>query len=125
MMSQVRSKHTGPEKVVRSLIHRMGFRFRLHHDDLPGNPDIVLSRHKKVILVHGCFWHQHDDCLSAKRPQTNQTFWNAKLDGNVERDKVNQRRLMELGWRALVVWECDLNDSDSLVAKLSGFLNAG
>ena len=109
---------------MRSVIHRMGFRFRLHHQDLPGRPDIVLSRHKKVILVHGCFWHQHDGCPSAKRPQSNQEFWNAKLDGNIKRDEENQYHLAQLGWEALVVWECDLVDNGILLEMLARFLDA-
>ena len=108
MMSQVRSRDTIPEKAVRSLIHRMGFRFRLHKSGLPGKPDIVLARHKKVIFVHGCFWHQHENCPSAKRPKSNQVFWNTKLDENIQRDKSTERTLEQSGWRVQVVWECDL-----------------
>lgn len=123
MMSQVRSRDTAPEKVVRSAVHRMGFRFRLHNSRLPGNPDIVLARHKKVILVHGCFWHQHEDCRSASRPKSNQAYWNSKLDENVRRDVSNQRKLAQLGWRLLVVWECDLKRRDQLLGKLKQFLD--
>ena len=108
---------------MRSLIHRLGFRFSLHKGSLPGSPDIVLTRHKKVVFVHGCFWHQHDGCPSARKPKTNQGFWNAKLDDNVRRDKSTQRLLDQMGWKCLVVWECDLVNYDGLVGKLKIFLD--
>ena len=123
MMSRIRNRNTAPEKAVRSVIHQMGFRFSLHKGSLPGKPDIVLTRHKKVVFVHGCFWHQHDGCPSAKKPQSNQDFWNAKLDDNVQRDKYTQRLLDQLGWKCLVVWECDLANYGSLVGKLEKFLD--
>lgn len=97
IMGRVKSRNTKPEMLVRSMIHRMGFRFRLHKKDLPGNPDIVLCKHKKVIFIHGCFWHGHEDCPRSKRPTTNIEFWNKKLDQNIERDKRFQRLLKEAG----------------------------
>ncbi len=96
MMASVRSKDTKPEKKVRSLLHALGYRFRIHRKDLPGNPDIVLVKHKKVIFVHGCFWHQHTGCPKANRPNTRKEFWDKKLNENIERDKRSRRELEEL-----------------------------
>lgn len=108
---------------MRSVLHRMGFRFRLHRKDLPGCPDIVLPKHRKVIFVHGCFWHGHKGCPRSARPSTNRDFWEKKLSGNVKRDKKNLRELNELGWKTLVIWTCETKDSDRLNALLSGFLS--
>lgn len=106
-MTAVRSRDTGPEMVVRSLVHRLGFRFRLHRKDLPGKPDLVLPRHRKIILVHGCFWHQHPGCPRATMPQTRRDFWESKLARNRERDQAVQNALEQAGWRVLIVWECE------------------
>ncbi|MHB1378133.1 MAG: very short patch repair endonuclease [Desulfurivibrionaceae bacterium] len=106
MMASVRSRNTKPEIMVRSLLHRLGYRFRLHRKDLPGNPDIVLSRYKKIIFVHGCFWHQHQGCSKSNRPDTRPEFWNKKLNENIERDKVIIRQLQDAGWTVHVIWEC-------------------
>jgi DNA mismatch endonuclease (patch repair protein) len=122
-MSRVRGRNTKPEILVRSLIHSMGFRFRVHRRDLPGNPDIVLPRHRKVIFVHGCFWHGHPGCLRSKRPTTNQSFWNRKLDANVERDKRFQAELTSMGWKVLVIWQCETKEPDVLAYKLERFLH--
>jgi DNA mismatch endonuclease (patch repair protein) len=122
-MSRVRGRNTKPEILVRSLIHSMGFRFRVHRRDLPGNPDIVLPRHRKVIFVHGCFWHGHPGCLRSKRPTTNQSFWNRKLDANVERDKRFQAELASMGWKVLVIWQCETKEPDVLAYKLERFLH--
>lgn len=119
VMRAVTSKNTKPEKVVRMLLHRMGLRFRLHSKTLPGSPDIVLMRWKTVIFVNGCFWHQHRGCARAKRPQHNKTFWDKKLDRNIQRDKENKKCLKKLGWRVLEVWECELRDIGSLMQKLT------
>ncbi len=121
-MSRVRARNTLPELTVRSALHGMGFRFRLHSRDLPGKPDIVLPRYHKVIYVHGCFWHQHKGCLKAKRPRTNQDFWNAKLDRNIARDQENYRDLCLRDWECLIVWECQTLDSNDLVERLRSFL---
>lgn len=102
-MSRVKGRDTKPEMLVRSLVHRMGFRFRVHRRELPGNPDIVLPRHGKAIFVHGCFWHGHKRCSRSKRPKTNKTFWNNKIDENIERDKRFRRELRRMGWKVLVV----------------------
>jgi len=106
-MGQIKSKDTGPERIVRSLLHRMGHRFRLHEKSLPGRPDIVLPRHKTVIFVHGCFWHRHRGCRNCTTPTRNRAFWLTKLEGNAKRDKTNQRMIRMLGWRCAVVWECE------------------
>lgn len=123
IMARVKGRDTKPELHVRSLVHRMGYRFRLHRRDLPGNPDIVLARHGKVIFVHGCFWHGHKRCPRSKRPTTNSRFWNRKLDGNIERDQRFRRKLRRLGWKVLVVWECETRQPEKLRAKLGRFLN--
>lgn len=122
-MSRVRDRDTAPELAVRSLVHAMGYRFRLHRTDLPGKPDLVLPRHKKVILVHGCFWHQHPGCSSAKRPQSRRGFWNEKLDKNVERDERIIDQLESQGWGVLVVWECEAADPERLLSKLKTYLS--
>ena len=113
-MSRIRGKDTKPEMIVRSLLHRMGYRFRLHHKDLPGKPDIVLPKYKTVIFVHGCFWHQHVRCKESHMPKSNPSFWKSKLLRNVERDKRYQKNLAELGWRVLVVWECETENAATL-----------
>lgn len=120
-MARVKQKDTAPEMVVRKTLHRLGYRFRLHRRDLPGNPDIVLPKYKSVIFVHGCFWHGHD-CPRGKRPATNTEFWNTKLDKNLERDKVALDSLGQLGWRVQVIWECETKDLDLLSTKIIGFL---
>ena len=123
IMSRVAGRNTQPEIIVRKRIHRMGYRFRLYEKKLPGNPDIVLPRHKKVIFVHGCFWHQHKNCGRSKRPSTNKEFWDKKLDRTIERDRKNKRLLKELGWCVLTVWQCQTHDIKSLDQQLSKFLN--
>jgi len=122
IMSRVKGRDTKPEILVRSFVHRMGFRFRLHGRDLPGNPDIVLPRHGKVIFVHGCFWHGHRRCMRSKRPTTHKKFWNRKLDQNIERDERFRRMLRRMGWRVLVVWECETRKQEKLLRKLERFL---
>jgi DNA mismatch endonuclease, patch repair protein len=122
IMSRVGDKNTKPEIAVRSVLHNLGFRFRLHRKDLPGKPDIALPRHRKVLFVHGCFWHGHENCSRAKRPSTNQQFWNDKLDGNILRDQENIHALNELGWDVLTVWACEVKDKDSLKDRLILFI---
>lgn len=121
IMAAVRTRHTAPELVVRRLLHSLGYRFRLHRDDLPGNPDIVLPRHRAAILVHGCFWHHHKRCKKAKLPATNREFWRRKILRNVQRDKANIQDLERLGWRVMVVWECETS-RDDLASRLIQFL---
>jgi DNA mismatch endonuclease, patch repair protein len=122
LMSRIHGRDTRPEILVRSIVHRLGFRFRVGSASVPGKPDLVLRRHRKVILVHGCFWHQHPGCRKSKRPQTRVKFWNAKLDGNIRRDQNVTVQLVEQGWSFLIVWECETTNRRSLEAKLRRFL---
>ena len=122
IMAHVKGRDTKPELLVRSIVHRMGFRFRLHAQDLPGNPDLVLPRHQKTIFVHGCFWHGHNRCSRSTRPTTNVAFWRKKLDSNIARDERNIRRLRKAGWRVLVVWQCQTKKPETLNRVLFNFL---
>ncbi|MDQ2805588.1 MAG: very short patch repair endonuclease [Chloroflexota bacterium] len=124
LMSRVKQRDTAPELVVRRLLHRMGYRFRLHRKDLPGKPDIVLPRHRKIILVHGCLWHGHEGCRRGARPVRNAEFWNAKIDRNIARDTKVQAELQALGWGVLTVWQCETRDLSTLEAQLRNFLKA-
>lgn len=117
-MSRIRGRDTKPEVAVRSVLHRLGLRFRLHRRDLPGRPDIVLARHRTVVLVHGCFWHRHARCRFAYSPKSNAEFWSQKFRTNVVRDQRDRRRLQGLGWRVVVVWECEATDRASLAKRL-------
>ena len=116
-MSRIGSRDTKPELVVRSVLHRMGYRFRLHRKGLPGTPDIVLPRHGTVIFVHGCFWHRHKGCSACYTPKTRTEFWENKFGDNVRRDRRNTKLLRQQGWRVLVVWECE-TESDNKLQKL-------
>ncbi|MHA6193867.1 very short patch repair endonuclease [Pseudomonas wadenswilerensis] len=107
IMRSVSRKNTKPEIIVRSLLHSLGFRFRLHQKSLPGSPDIVLAKYKTAIFVHGCFWHRHPGCRYASTPKTRQEFWLPKFEANVTRDAKKEAQLIELGWRVLVIWECE------------------
>lgn len=122
VMARVKGYDTGPELIVRKMLHRLGYRFRLHCKDLPGKPDIVLPKHKKVIFVHGCFWHGHKGCHRAARPSTNVDFWNRKIDGNIRRDRKAQRLLRVMGWRVVVIWQCNTKDAELLMRRLERFL---
>lgn len=123
-MSRIRDRDTKPEMVVRSIVHRMGYRFRLQRRDLPGKPDLVLPRHHKVIFVHGCFWHCHRCRRGRVAPRTNAKFWADKRAGNVKRDRRNTRQLRKLGWQVLVLWECWLrNPETQVIPRLEAFLN--
>jgi len=121
-MSRIRSRDTSPERVVRSLLHRLGYRFRLHRRDLPGSPDIVLPRHRAVVFVHGCFWHRHRGCRFAYTPKTRQQFWMQKFRENQARDERARRKLRRMGWRVLVVWECQTARPDRLGSRLQRWL---
>jgi DNA mismatch endonuclease (patch repair protein) len=121
-MARIRKTDTKPEMLVRKMVHRMGFRYRLHQSNLPGNPDIVLARHHKVILVHGCFWHRHHCANGQKLPISKPEYWRPKLERNRQRDKTNTARLKELGWNVLVVWECEIAKRQQIVKKLRRFL---
>jgi DNA mismatch endonuclease, patch repair protein len=120
-MAAIRSKDTKPELAVRSLIHQLGYRFRLHRSDLPGRPDIVLPRHRIVIFVHGCFWHMHRCRFGKVKPENRADFWSGKRLGNVQRDK-KQRRKLRRQWSVLVVWECQTKSPKTLQQRLLRFL---
>ena len=113
-MGQIHCKDTRPEMIVRSFLHKQGFRFRLHLKNLPGHPDIVLPKYRTVVEVRGCFWHRHQGCRQATTPSTNVEFWQEKFTRNIERDKKTEKKLKELGWHLIVIWECEL--------KKDGFL---
>ena len=122
IMSRVRAKGTRPEMAVRRLVHSLGYRYRLHSSQLPGRPDLVFAGRRKVIFVHGCFWHRHPHCHLARIPKSRIDFWRAKLDGNRQRDLLQQRELEELGWRLLVLWECQVGDLNSVTERVTAFL---
>ena len=123
IMAAVKSKNTSPEVVVRRIVHKLGYRYRLHVTALPGAPDLVFPRFKKVITVNGCFWHKHR-CGRCRIPATRRAYWIAKIERNAVRDRRNRRRLARLGWQVLVVWECQttIAQQERLEAKLSRFL---
>ena len=124
-MRRIRSSNTKPELAVRRLVHRMGFRFRLH-SKLPGRPDLVFPSKKRVVFINGCFWHQHCEkrCQDARVPKSNLSFWIPKLQRNKARDIVNRRKLSRLGWKTLVVWDCQLRNEEKLANRLVKFLSA-
>ena len=124
IMRQVKGRDTSPEKIVRSLLHRRGYRFRLQRDDLPGKPDIVLPRFKTVVFVNGCFWHRHSGCKRATTPATNVDYWQTKISRNVARDARNQAELEKMGWRVVIVWECELKDKTTLEKRLDDYLKS-
>lgn len=123
LMGRVKRADTKPEMIVRRLAHALGYRFRLHRKDLPGRPDIVFPRLKKVIFVHGCYWHRHD-CAKATTPKTNVDFWRQKFERNVERDTNALTDLSKQGWRTMVVWECETKDRETLEKSVAAFLEA-
>ncbi|WP_246399990.1 very short patch repair endonuclease [Geomonas silvestris] len=123
-MSRIKGSNTKPEIAVRKLLHSMGFRFRLHDKTLPGKPDIVLRRHKRIIFVHGCFWHGHEVCTRSKRPSTNSQFWDDKISKNVLRDHQVATSLKQLGWQVLVIWQCEMRDKSGLARKIDGFMRS-
>ena len=123
VMSRIRSRDTSPEKKVRSLLHQMGYRFRLHVKSLPGQPDIVLAKYKKVIFVNGCFWHLHKGCRDGTIPKTEHKKWKAKLERNIKRDKLHVWNLKKLGWKVLILWECEIEkQSEDVKQKLTTFM---
>jgi DNA mismatch endonuclease, patch repair protein len=125
VMRSVHSKGTKPETIVQQVLQDLGYSFRLHQEDLPGKPDIVLPEHRKIIFVHGCFWHQHPGCKEAARPQSNVDYWNRKLDRNFERDRAHIEALTSSSWSVLVVWECETRNKESLQQKIERFVKSG
>lgn len=122
-MARIRSKDTSPEWVVRRLAHRLGYRFRLHCAKLPGKPDLVFARLKKIIEVRGCFWHQHGRCIDSHIPKSRADYWIPKLEGNCKRDRQNLSRLRKAGWSVMVVWECQVKDTERLEDRIQNFLS--
>ncbi|PKL48589.1 MAG: very short patch repair endonuclease [Candidatus Riflebacteria bacterium HGW-Riflebacteria-2] len=122
-MSQIRSKNTTPEKIVRSALHGLGLRFRLESTHLPCRPDIILAKHKTVIFVHGCFWHRHSGCKYSYKPKTRVDFWEDKFRQNIQRDLKNEASLKELGWNVVTIWECETKDADKLAAILKNLIS--
>jgi DNA mismatch endonuclease (patch repair protein) len=118
MMAAVRGKNTGPERAVRTALFAAGYRYRLHRGDLPGRPDIVFTRFRVAVFVHGCFWHGHD-CPRGRRPTSNTAFWNPKLDRNAARDALNRQSLEDAGWTVIVIWECQVEEG---IRRLSAML---
>lgn len=121
-MARIRSKDTKPEMIVRRSVHQLGYRYRLHRRDLPGVPDLVFLSRKKVIFVHGCFWHAHPRCTVANLPKSRRSFWMEKFKRNRERDHANEKLLRQTGWDVLVIWECETKDKASLERRLSEWL---
>jgi len=124
-MRQIKSKGMKPERLVRSMIHAMGYRFRLHRADLPGKPDLVFPARRKIIMVHGCFWHGHEDpacAVGRRQPKSNLDYWLPKLARNRARDAASQASLNGMGWEVLTVWECELRDSETLRRRIADFL---
>lgn len=122
LMSRVSSKNTGPELILRSILHGLGYRFRLHGKQLPGKPDIVFSKRKKVIFVHGCFWHGHAECRFGRLPKSNVALWEPKIERNKVRDKKVVAALTAAGWTSMVVWQCELKDLPALENRIAAFL---
>ncbi|SRR5579883_3370942 len=121
-MAAVKSKNTAPEMQVRKMVHAMGYRYRLHDPRLPGKPDLVFSSLRKVLFVHGCFWHSHNGCKRATIPKTHAAFWKPKLLGNAARDQCNRSQLKTMGWRVLTIWQCELKNTRKLAEKIDAFL---
>jgi DNA mismatch endonuclease (patch repair protein) len=117
-MRRIKSQDTKPELLVRKALWKMGLRYRLHDKNLPGKPDIVLVKPRIVIFVHGCFWHRHENCIEASRPKTNSKYWEDKITKNIERDKKNQFLIGQLGWKILVIWECEISKSIDVNMRL-------
>jgi DNA mismatch endonuclease, patch repair protein len=122
-MSRIRSKNTGPERTVRTLLHLLGYRFRLHSAHLPGKPDIVLPKYKIAIFVHGCFWHRHKNCKYAYTPKTRVEFWQQKFEANVKRDRQVRKNIQSLGWKSAVIWECQTGNMEVLRKCLLKIMN--
>lgn len=122
-MRRIRSYDTSPELIVRKIVYGLGYRYRLHIKDLPGKPDLVFKKKKKIIFVHGCFWHQHELCSNNRYPKSNTSYWIPKIKNNLLRDKKNQNLLIEQGWDILIIWECETTDTETLRRRLGNFLS--
>jgi len=122
-MRKVGSKDTTPEMIVRKIAYKLGYRYRLHRKELPGNPDLAFIGRRKVIFVHGCFWHGHSMCKRARIPKTNRAYWSDKISKNTRRDEASLLALREMGWRAMVIWECELHDLRTLPMRIKEFLD--
>lgn len=118
LMSRVKGKHTSPEMRVRRAAHALGLRFRLHRKDLPGKPDLVFSKHRVALFVHGCFWHRHEGCSKASMPKSREDFWNAKFDANRNRDIKNDAALRAMNWNVVTIWECQTKNAEALSERL-------
>ncbi len=123
MMSRIQGKDTKPELSVRKVAHQLGYRFRLHRRDLPGTPDVVFPGRKKIVFVHGCFWHRHAGCRLAYVPKSNASFWESKFESNMRRDLIARTQLTKLGWNVRVIWECETKSPDTLARLLKEFLD--
>jgi DNA mismatch endonuclease (patch repair protein) len=122
IMRAVKGRDTGGEMVVRRLLHRMGYRYRLHRPDLPGKPDVTFAGRRKAVFVNGCFWHGHDCARGARTPKNNRDYWTVKITRNAARDVLNRKRLQDMGWSVLTLWECELKDEAGLAGRLRSFL---
>jgi DNA mismatch endonuclease, patch repair protein len=122
IMGRVLHADTRPEIVVRRILHRMGYRFRLHRRDLPGKPDVTLPKWRTVVLIHGCFWHRHEGCPNTRTPKSKIEFWTKKFDDNIRRDRIVREQLAALGWRVLTIWECELRDVSALTDRIKRFI---
>lgn len=125
MMARIRGRDTGPELAVRRIAHRMGLRFRLHRKDLPGRPDLVFPKHRLAVFVHGCFWHRHQGCRHASTPKSRVAFWTEKFAANVVRDARQEAALRALGWRVLVIWQCESRDEAAVERRLAASIDFG
>ena len=123
-MSRIRGSNTRPELAVRSLLHGMGYRFRLKSSSVPGKPDLVLPRYKVAVFVHGCFWHRHEGCRYATNPKTRIEFWQQKFESNIRRDKQVNKLINEIGWHQMVIWECEIKHKENLKRKIISFFNS-
>ena len=121
-MASIRSKNTKPELIIRKIAHRLGYRYRLHRKGLPGSPDLVFPSRKKVVFVHGCFWHSHDGCKVANQPKSRRSYWTEKFTRNKIRDKLNERRLRKDGWGVCTIWECETRNAEKAARRLARFL---
>jgi DNA mismatch endonuclease, patch repair protein len=122
IMAAVRSENTQPEMAVRRLVHKMGYRYRLHARGLPGRPDLVFPQRRKIVFVHGCFWHRHRNCRFATSPKTRVVFWSEKFERNMARDRRDRRALKKAGWAVMVVWQCELKNPEELARRIDDFL---